>query len=179
MSLNDPREQVRRALREAFSGWQTNPDVPVLTHDECLDMRTKLLSVRIEDLDHCLPQVLEDLLDTHTGKPGNSEDVESVVDFLDVPTTGNDKHFWKERLDQERFEHMLNIEEELRSEKYTALEQVTPLQARALCEWLKYARTWADLEWNIEQVDSAHAYWTKRAQVEQVSKRTKGSDSLS
>ncbi|HMS84894.1 MAG TPA: hypothetical protein PKD12_14695 [Nitrospira sp.] len=167
--MDDQKEIVRRVLKDAFAEWRADLTNPILTHDECLDMRTKLLSVHVEDVECFLSQVLEDLLDTHTGKASNSEDVESVVDFLDVPTSGNDVQFWKERLDRERFEHMLNLEEELRSEKYTTFKHITPLQARALCAWLEYARTWADLEWNIEQVNSALAYWTKRAQVDQIS----------
>jgi len=169
MGMKDQKESVRRVLREAFSDWRANPDNHPLKHDECLDMRTKLLSVRIEDVDYVLSQVLEDLLDTHTGNVGHTEYVESVVDFLDVPTSAHDLGFWKERLDQEHFEHVLNIDEELRSEKYTALEHITPPQASALCEWLRYARTWADLEGDVDQVDSAYAYWAKRTQIDRIS----------
>jgi len=165
MTQQDQKEQVRRILREAFSDWRADPDNPPLTHHQCLDMRTKLLSVQKEDIDYFLPQVLEDLLDTHTGSAEISEDVESVVDFLDVPTISNDGEVLKERLGREGFEGVRSQEEELRSEKYSAVAHITSHQASALCEWLKYARTWSDLEWNIEQVDSAYAYWNSRAQT--------------
>jgi hypothetical protein len=98
-----------------------------------------------------------------------------VVPWLPVPADNSPRHYEADAphavvdLRQSPIDHVLNLEEELRSEKYTALEHITPLQARALCEWLKYARRWADLEWNIEQVDSAYAYWTKRAQVDRIS----------
>lgn len=165
MTLHDEKEEVRRVLREAFSDWRNNPDNPPLAHNQCLDMRTKLLSIRTEDIDYFLPQILEDLLDTHTNKPDNSEDVESVIDFLDVPTVSSDGAVLKERLGREGLEGVRNQEEELRSEKYSALAHITPVQAKALCAWFKYARTWDDLEWNIDLVDSAYAYWNGRAQA--------------
>jgi hypothetical protein len=129
-------------------------------------MRTKLFSVRTEDIDYFLPQVLEDLLDTHTSKPGNSEEAETVVDFLDVPTIRLDAEFLIDRYGKEVLGRMRSQEEELRSAKNSSLSSITAIQAKALCAWLQYARTWADLEWNTEEVDSAYAYWSKRAQTE-------------
>ena len=157
------KERVRRALREAFAGWRKDPESLPLTHEQCVDMRTKLLSVRSEDIPYCLPQILEDLLDTHTGKPGNPDYAESVVDFLDVPTVSLDADFLTDRFGKEGFENTRAQEEDLRSVKYSQLSGITTIQARALCEWLKYARTWSDLEWDIEQLDSAYAYWSDRA----------------
>lgn len=165
MTLHDEKEEVRRVLREAFADWRNDPDNPSLTHVQCLDIRTKLLSIQTKDMDYFLSQVLEDLLDTHTSKPGNSEDAESVVEFLDVPTVSSDGALLKERLGREGFQGVRDQEEELRSEKYSALAHITPVQAKALCAWLKYARTWDDLEWNIDLVDSAYAYWSGRAQA--------------
>lgn len=157
--IADEKERVRQALREAFPDWHADPDGLQLTHEQCLDMRTKLLSVRSEDICYFLPQILEDLLDSHTGKAGNSEDVESVVDFLDVPTVSIDADILKDRLGKEGFQKVRFQEEELRSGKYSLLSGITSIQARALCAWLSYARTWADLEWDIDQVESASRYW--------------------
>jgi hypothetical protein len=161
------KERVRKALREAFSAWHSNPDYSPLTHDECRDMRSSLVSIRTEDIPYVLPQVLEDLLDTHTGRSGNSEYAESVVRFLDVRTTAIDGEFVRDRWGNEVFDRVRAQEEELRSDKYSALTNITAPQAAAICEWLRYARTWADLEWNIDQVDSAASYWKGRSQAGQ------------
>lgn len=163
--ISDEKERVRRILRGAFPDRCANQYEWVLTHEQCVEMRTKLFSIRAEDIQCFLPQVLEDLLDTHTSKPGNSEYVESVVDFLDVPTVSLDAEFLTDRFGKEGFEQARSQEEELRSDKYSSLSCITPIQAKALCVWLQYAKTWPDLEWNIEEVDSAYAYWNSRAQT--------------
>ena len=130
-------------------------------------MRTKLPSVRKEDIPYFLPQVLEDLLDTHTGQPGNSEDAESVVAFLDIAVVRTNTEILREHWKDESIERIRVIEEDLRSLKPSATANVTATQANAIYEWLKYARTWADLEWDIDQMDSAASYWKDRSQAEQ------------
>ena len=146
-----------------------NPEYSPLTHDECRDMRSILVSIHTEDIPYVLPQVLEDLLDIHTGRPGNSEYAESVVRFLDVPTITIDGEFVRDRWGSEVFDRVRAQEEELRSDKYSALADITASQAAALCEWLRYARTWADLEWETDHVDSAYNYWNDRARTGQAS----------
>ncbi len=64
-------------------------------------MRAKLFTVRPEDIEYFLPQVLEDLLDTHTNNAGDSQDAETVVDFLDVPTLELDAEFIREKWGRE------------------------------------------------------------------------------
>ncbi len=162
MSFDDEKESVRSLLRRGFSSWRSDSNSPALDHDGCLEMRAKLFTVRPEDIEYFLPQVLEDLLDTHTNKAGDSQDVEAVVDFLDVSTLELDAEFIREKWGSETLAKFRGDAKNLRSAKQAALAGVTRDQAQAIYQWLKYARTWSDLEWNMDSVESALSYWLKR-----------------
>lgn len=163
MSANNEKEFVRGLLRRAFSSWHSDPNAPALDHAQCLDMRAKLFTVRPEDIEYFLPQVLEDLLDTHTGEPGKSEDVESVVDFLDVPTPAIDVEFVRNNWGSEVLAKFSTDDQELHARKEVAFARATTEQAQAICAWLNFAKTWRDLEWDTDLVESALSYWLKRA----------------
>ncbi|MBA5871381.1 MAG: hypothetical protein GDA68_15500 [Nitrospira sp. CR2.1] len=162
MSFDDEKESVRSLLRRAFSAWHSDPTSLVLEHEQCLDMRARLFTVKAEDIEYFLPQVLEDLLDTHTGEAGQSEDVETVVDFLDVPTLPIDVEFVKHKWAGEALAKFRKDDQELRARKELMFARATTEQAQAFCAWLQYARTWGDLEWNTDSVESALSYWLKR-----------------
>ena len=162
MSFDKEKESVRSLLRRAFLSWRGDSNSPALDHDGCLEMRAKLIAVRPEDIEYFLPQVLEDLLDTHTNNAGDSQDAETVVDFLDVPTLELDAEFIREKWGRETLAKFRSDAKNLRSAKQAALAGVTRDQAQAICQWLKYARTWGDLEWNMDSVESALSYWSKR-----------------
>lgn len=105
-----------------------------LTHDECVYLRPRLISLTKEYFDEVFAQVLLDLVETHTGDPGSPEYVESVVQFLDIDGDGH------------LFDFNFNNE-----------------QAETIVEWLKTAKEWPDLKFDIDEVESALSYWTKRA----------------
>ena len=163
MSSNNEKEFVKGLLRHAFSSCHSDPNSLLLEHEQCLDMRARLFTVKAEDREYFLPQVLEDLLDTHTGEPGRSEDVESVVDFLDVPTLPIDLELVKQKWGGEVLEKFSKDDQELRARKEPMFARVTTEQAQAICAWLQYAKNWGDLEWNTDSVESALSYWLKRA----------------
>jgi len=162
MSFDDEKESVRGLLRRAFSSWHSDPNYLALDHEDCLDMRAKLFTVRSEDIEYFLSQILEDLLDTHTGEPGKSEEVESVVDFLDVPTLAIDVEFVRNHWGSQALAKFSKDGQELRARKEVMFARATTEQAQAICAWLHYAKTWRDLEWDTDSVDSALSYWLKR-----------------
>jgi hypothetical protein len=57
-----------------------------------------------------------------------------------------------------------NLENEafLREESQKAFARFTKEQASAICKWLEHARTWPEMNWYLEDVDSALDYWQKR-----------------
>jgi hypothetical protein len=55
-------------------------------------------------------------------------------------------------------------EEDLRSTKDPMFETFTSVQAGAFCMRLAFARNWKDLEWNIDEVNSALAYRSSRSE---------------
>src|SRR4051794_20031518 len=83
-------EVVRQLIKGAFPPLTAREDLRPLSHNEALQMRSRLTSLRNEDLPFYLCQILEDLLDTHTGKAGESQDAEAVVQQLNVLVEGTD-----------------------------------------------------------------------------------------
>jgi hypothetical protein len=162
MNATDERERVGQALKKAFPLCPMSGDPGALTHEECMGLRSRLISLTLEDFFEVLPRLLEDLLDTHTDRPGDPEDADHVIDILDVPTVGADGRFARERWGRDTFLKIRDDEEDLRSTKYSMFETVTHLQASAISMWLVLARSWKDLEWNIDEVNSALVYWNSR-----------------
>ncbi len=50
-----------------------------LSHSECVELRHSIIRLYDSDIVRFLPQVLIDLVDTHTNDYGNTEDIEEVV----------------------------------------------------------------------------------------------------
>lgn len=139
------KERVRRMLKEAFA------DVPCpyeeeacgpMFHEEAVTLRSDFYNLTPEQVRYDLPYLLEDLLDTHTGDNIETEDVEYLILQLD-PLRNNDE-----------------IGNRLRLERFA---NFTGEQAQAVCEWLRLARTWNDLERFTDWVDAALDYWSQYA----------------
>jgi hypothetical protein len=141
------KERIRRMLREAFASVPC-PDAfkeadscgPVI-HDVCLELRRDFYNYEPEEIHYMLPSILEDLMDTRTGDDIETEDAEFLIFQLNP----------------------YGIESKLVRE--IGLEQFanfTQEQARAVCEWLRMARTWSDLEMFTNYVDAAIEYWCQR-----------------
>lgn len=68
--------RLKRLIASAF------PNSVLLSHAECEDLRTKLVSLQDEDVCLALGPVLMDLLDTHSPSMGSPDWSDSVVRFL-------------------------------------------------------------------------------------------------
>lgn len=61
---------------------------------------------------------------------------------------------------------LLNVkynENELRRHQAELFEDFSKDMASAICGWLKYARSWRDMEFDLKNIDSALIYWASRA----------------
>ena len=157
------KEIVRQLLREAFPSTSEREDLRPLSHDEAVYMRSRLALLKNEDLPFYLYQILEDLLDTHTGNVGESEDVEAVVQYLDVLIEGVDLKAICDQLGTEAFERIVSEGKYLRPLQTAAFALFTRSQAFAISEWLELAKGWADLKWYQGYIEAALSYWRKRA----------------
>jgi hypothetical protein len=134
---------------------------PPLSHHDCLTLRRELITLRDSDIKNCLPQVLLDLLETHTNDYTNSENVEEVVSLLNP--VANDK---RAQPHPEREEIIINLEPLAR--RQTELYSLFSVkQAEAIAAWLDLATHWEDLFFHRERVKMALVYWTQKAQLNQ------------
>jgi hypothetical protein len=78
---DEQKEIVRGLIRKSFPPLQ---DAWRMSHEDCIEMRLGLGSLEEENVPFFLQQILEDLLDTHTGILGNDEMASYVVQYLDV-----------------------------------------------------------------------------------------------
>lgn len=138
------QERVRRMLGQAFADVPCPPTFenagacgPV-THEVCLELRRDFYNYEPEEIQYMLPSILEDMMDTRTGDDIETDDAERLVLQLD-PFWLDDAVIRKVQLDQ--------------------FANFTPQQRRAICEWLRFARTWNDLKRFTHWVDAAIGYW--------------------
>jgi hypothetical protein len=129
-----------------------------MTHSECVQLRPRLIAISSEGFEEALAQVLLDLIETHTGKAGQSENAEEVVRFLDV----QDDSSCLEGVPDKTREQELETSMLLREAKVESLADVSLQQAEVLIAWLTAAKDWSDLSWYRDEIESGLAYWQKR-----------------
>jgi hypothetical protein len=115
--------------------------------------------VMLRDLDvkERLPQVLIDLVDTHTDDFRNTENVEEVI-WLLAPVDAWEPDSRHPEMPQ------LNIDKGyLATEKAKLFASFSEKQAAAIAFWLQSAIEWGDLALRRDQVASALRYWTHKA----------------
>lgn len=158
-SKNHVRHLIRSAFKEANPSSNNKP----ISHQECIDLRSDLCGLGSDRLLIYLPQVLDDLLDTHTNKPGLSEGAEEVVRYLNVLREGTDLDFVQKHWGPEALHKTLQDEKYLREEALKDFNSFTREHAFAIWKWLEFARNWQDLEWDIKHIDAAICYWEARS----------------
>jgi hypothetical protein len=97
-------------------------------------------------------------MNTHTGTLGDSEDAEAVIQYLDVYGGETDLDFVKHH-NENKFEGYKRNRQYLTEEKLRDFASFTPKQANAIYAWLMLARTWSELQWYLNDIDRAAAYW--------------------
>lgn len=107
-----------------------------------------------EDIVYYIRQLFEDLLDTHTGILGKSEDAEAVIQFLNVSSNY--------KIDEGDGECGFADEQFLSNAKHKTFARFTPSQAKAICAWLKFTKLWPELKWYVDDIQSAIDYWMER-----------------
>jgi hypothetical protein len=146
--------RIKDQLRRAFGG--ESQRISPLSHDECLQLRRKLISLDAASLQITLPQVLIDLVDTHTSDYRDPQDVEEVVRFLDAnPPT---------ELDSLRHPESPKVEIDvvaLSREKAALFEVFSSEQINAISSWLQLAKHWPEMQLRPEDMRSAVEYWER------------------
>jgi hypothetical protein len=138
------QERVRTMLREAFaevpcpSTFKSADACAPVAHEVALELRRDFYNYEPEEIQYMLPSILEDMMDTRTGDEVETDDAERLVLQLD-PFGLDDAVARKVQLEQ--------------------FANFTPQQCRAICEWLRFARTWNDLKRFTHWVDAALKYW--------------------
>jgi len=157
------KESVRLELHAAFPRSSIKHAFRPLSHAECVTMRTQLPSLDDTSLPFYIGEVLRDLIETHTSKVGESEDAETVVQYLNV--LGSDKGFatLRETYGEDWWIRHTQDEEFLRNARLAAFRSFNSAQASAICSWLFLARTWPEMEWYLGDIDSACQYWRDHA----------------
>jgi hypothetical protein len=146
--MGEEEERIRKMLRDAFANvpcpddYEAEGECGSLVHEVGLELRKSFYNYEPEEIHYMLPSILEDLMDTRTGDDIETEDAERLIMQLD-PVISDSAVVRKVQLQQ--------------------FADFTPEQARAVCEWLRLARTWEDLSRFTDWVDSAIGYWCKRA----------------
>jgi hypothetical protein len=145
-------QRIKTAFPRAFQS-------PGMTHSECVQLRPKLIAISAVGFEQAFAQVLLDLVESHTGRAGQPENAEEVVRFLDV----QDDSSCLENLPGYSRERERETDKLLAGGKIESLADITPQQAKVVMEWLEAAKNWPDLAWYRDEVESALAYWSKRA----------------
>jgi hypothetical protein len=138
------QERVRRMLRKAFvtvqcpDSFQNLGECGPINHEFCVEFRRNFYNYEAAEIQYVLPYVLEDMMDTRTGDDIDTDDAERLVLQLDP--------FW---LDDATVREIQNQQ----------FANFTFNQRQAVCEWLRFARTWHDLRRFTHWVDAAIRYW--------------------
>lgn len=158
---NTESESVRRLICDAFPDIIDRIDLSPMTHNECIGMRTGIMTLRPEFVPYYLRQLLTDLLDTH--EEHSSRDTIDFIRVLDVLM--EDANY----VEQEKIWGKVNAEQSrnrdgcVRLAKKELFSSVTAEQAHVLCIWLDLTKTWDDLKLYGAEIKAARHYWEKRA----------------
>lgn len=145
-------EGIKSAFPRAFQGGR-------IPHSECVQLRPSLIAISADGFEEALAQVLLDLVETHSGRLGQSENAEEVVRFLDV----QDDSSCLEKLPDYNRERERETSELLFDAKVESFADLSQQQAEVLAAWLNAAKDWPELSWYRDEIESALAYWRKRA----------------
>jgi hypothetical protein len=177
MKKNDAKSRsgaagIHLLLTNAFPGRVERPDLQPLSHKECVEMRSRLISVVSSDLKFYLREVLEDLLRSDEElsaaprKDGHSN-IEDVVRYLDPQGGKLDYGFIESIYGKAGVEKFSSDEAVLLKEKLEDFRPFSKQEAAAISAWLTHVSSWPSLQDYIDAVRGALAFWNHRAAMEQ------------
>jgi len=159
-------ERVRQMLRDAFPGaFCEPPEGKTFAHAAFVEMRTDLPLFFPETLQSFLPQILEELMDTHTNDDVDTENAEFVLMRLNVDAYTSEETYARQRdtFGEAVVEHDRKASEYLRKSRREGFALTTPDQAKAIYQWLLLARNWRDFAIWSDDLEGALEYWKGRA----------------
>ena len=154
---------LKTALYQAFPKHREGPKH--LDHASFVELRRDLSLLDHDSLQRCLPQVLVDLLETHTNDPGNEEGAESVIRCLEVVSDSRNYDSDVEFLGRAAADGISAENSERDLLKESVFAGFTNEQAAALARWLEIASQWTDFKYCRAELDSALAYWKWRSET--------------
>jgi hypothetical protein len=158
---------VKRLLQDAFPGQHERPDLSLSSHQECVELRSRLIALRSEDLPFYLRDVLLDLLGTHGSKSGETEDAEYVTQYLNPAGPQIDPDFIRRLYGEEGLAKHLSDQDLLKQDKLQEFQSFTSAQKGAICQWLRLARNWTELQPYADEIQQAIEWWEKAKVVAQ------------
>jgi len=158
--ITSQEQDVISLLRRAFP--RKESAVSVLSHDECIELRDRLIAVESVEMPFYLAQVLEDLILYPPRRAGDSGNAEAVIQFLDVLAEGVDFGLIAPHYDGDELAWIKESEGIFREEKAECFSRFSSLQASAISRWLQIAHSWEGLSWYHKEIDNAIEYWKGR-----------------
>ncbi len=165
--MNDPQQkvptksEVKALLQAAFHGTHMKSGLRPASHEECVEMRTGIISLSNTDLPFALREVLEDLLETHAT---DDRFADVVIDFLDILCGATNYEGIEEVFGEQRSLDAIETDALLKHEKSQAVADFSRDQAVAIQKWLEHARTWPEMGLHRGSIDTALLYWKNRSQ---------------
>ena len=108
-------------------------------------------------IQYVIPRLMVRLLSQY---PDESEYVEDVIDFLNVPSTTNMHNLPST---EDRVDHTvggtISSQKEAQYFKEQSLSLFTPQQVGAILHWLGTVRNWNELQEAVANIDAAIGYW--------------------
>ncbi len=156
------KTELIEELQKAFEGETKNR--PMLSHEDAVHMRARIIMMRPDDVPFYLACVLRDVVESYSGTREGMDDVEILVDYLDVGTRV-DKDLIGGHYGEGEVAYEMKIADKLRQAKLAGFRSITRDQAAAIHDWLALVIEWGVLVWEEETARSAMGYWRVRKEV--------------
>lgn len=154
---------LKAALYQAFPKHREGPKL--LDHASFVELRRDLSLLDHDSLQRCLPQVLIDLLQTHTNDPDNDEGAESVIRCLEVVSHSRNHDSDVQTFGRAAADAIAAETTQRDLLKESVFANFTNEQAAALATWLEMASQWTDFKYCRAELQSALTYWRSRSEV--------------
>jgi hypothetical protein len=155
MQNNSVNIQLKALISTAF------PTSFSLSHADCEELRTKLVSLCDDDVQGVLGPVLIDLLDTHTNSMARPDWSDSVVRFLCAANPPPVETISGISINTKQFEEF-GASRKPHAEKL--FSKFTIEQARAIYHWLQAVQSWSESHIPADELAVALKYWQRRNQ---------------
>ncbi|MDB6016374.1 MAG: hypothetical protein JWR19_863 [Pedosphaera sp.] len=154
MRTNDANIQLRELISNAF------PTSLSLSHSDCEELRTKLVSLREGDVLTILGPVLLDLLETHTESVAIPDWADSIVRYLCAGKPPPVELIPDSSINTKQFS---DFSASYQPEAEALFNKFTIQQSRAIYSWLEAAQSWSKSNIPSAELTAALVYWNRKS----------------